>query len=174
MAHEDCIFCKVLAGEIPSERIYEDDHAVAVMDINPWTRGHAVVIPRKHAADLFEIDDDELEHVVVAAKRVATKMRDTLGCDGINLLQSNGRAAWQTIFHLHFHVIPRYDDDPLELPTRPQPAKPEELAEVAGERRAGGWGRALGPRGARRPDPSRRPAAEPVRLRADERADRRA
>jgi histidine triad (HIT) family protein len=136
--HEDCIFCKVLAGEIPSERVYEDDHAVAVMDINPWTRGHAVVIPRKHAADVFEIDDDELEHVIVAAKRLATKMRDTLGCDGINLLQSNGRAAWQTIFHLHFHVIPRYDGDPLELPTRPQPAKPEELAEVAGEIRAGG------------------------------------
>jgi histidine triad (HIT) family protein len=138
MAHEDCIFCKVLAGEIPSERVYEDDHAVAVMDINPWTRGHAVVIPRTHAADVFEIEDDELEHVVVAAKRLATKMRATLDCDGVNLLQSNGRAAWQTIFHLHFHVIPRYDGDPLELPTRPQPAKPEELAAVAEEIRAGG------------------------------------
>jgi histidine triad (HIT) family protein len=137
MAHEDCIFCKVLAGEIPSERVYEDDHTVAVMDINPWTRGHAVVIPRKHAENLFEIEDSELEHVAVAAKRLATKMRDTLGCDGVNLLQSNGRAAWQTIFHLHMHVIPRYDGDPLELPTRPQPAKPEELAEVAEEIRAG-------------------------------------
>jgi histidine triad (HIT) family protein len=137
MAHEDCIFCKVLAGEIPSERVYEDDHTVAVMDINPWTRGHAVVIPRKHAENLFEIEDSELEHVAVAAKRLATKMRDTLGCDGVNLLQSNGRAAWQTIFHLHVHVIPRYDGDPLELPTRPQPAKPEELAEVAEEIRAG-------------------------------------
>jgi histidine triad (HIT) family protein len=138
MAHEDCIFCKVLAGEIPSERVYEDDHAVAVMDINPWTRGHAVVIPRKHAVDIFDIDEDELEHVVVAAKRLATKVRATLDCDGVNLLQSNGRAAWQTIFHLHFHVIPRYDGDPLELPTRPQPAKPEELAAVAEEIRAGG------------------------------------
>jgi histidine triad (HIT) family protein len=127
----------VLAGEIPSERVYEDDHTVAVMDINPWTRGHAVVIPRKHAENLFEIEDSELEHVAVAAKRLATKMRDTLGCDGVNLLQSNGRAAWQTIFHLHMHVIPRYDGDPLELPTRPQPAKPEELAEVAEEIRAG-------------------------------------
>src|SRR3954465_12178721 len=131
MAHEDCIFCKVLAGEIPSERVYEDDHAVAVMDINPWTRGHAVVIPRKHAAAVFEIGGGELEHVIVAAKGLATKMRDTLGCDGINLLQSNGAAAWQTIFHLHFHVIPRYDDDPLELPHPPKPAEPEALAEVA-------------------------------------------
>src|SRR3954462_3410159 len=137
MPHDDCIFCKVLAGEVPRERVYEDDHAVAVMDINPWTRGHAVVIPRKHAADVFEIDDDELEHVIVAAKRLATQMRDPLGGDGITLLQSNGRAAWQTIFPLHFHVIPRYDDAPLELPTRPQPAKPEELAEGAGETRAG-------------------------------------
>jgi histidine triad (HIT) family protein len=132
-AHEDCIFCKVLSGEIPSQKIYEDEHTVAVMDINPWTRGHAVVIPRKHATDIFEIEDGELAAVAIAAKRVAAKMRDTLGCDGVNLLQSNGKAAWQTIFHLHFHVIPRYDDDPLELPTRPQPAKPEELAQVAGE-----------------------------------------
>jgi histidine triad (HIT) family protein len=133
MAHEECIFCKVLLGEIPGERIHEDDHAIAVMDINPWTRGHAVVFPRKHAADLFDIEDEQLEHVAVAAKRVAEKMRATLDCDGVNLLQSNGRAAWQTIFHLHVHVIPRYDGDPLELPTRPQPAKPEELAEVAKE-----------------------------------------
>ena len=133
MAHDDCIFCKVLAGEIPSERVYEDDHAIAVMDINPWTRGHAVVFPRKHAADLFEIEDGELSHVAVAAKRLATKMRDTLDCDGVNLLQSNGAAAWQTIFHLHVHVIPRYEGDPLQLPTRPQPASPEQLAEVARE-----------------------------------------
>jgi histidine triad (HIT) family protein len=137
MAHEDCIFCKVLAGDIPSERIYEDDHTIAVMDINPWTRGHAVVIPRKHAENVFEIEDGELEHVALAAKRVAIAMRDRLDCDGVNLLQSNGAAAWQTIFHLHFHVIPRYEDDPLELPTRPKPASPEELAEVAREIRGG-------------------------------------
>src|SRR4051812_42248982 len=138
--HEGCIFCMVLRGEIPSERIYEDEHAVAVMDINPWTRGHAVVIPRRHATDLFEIEERELSHVIVAAKHVAAKMRDTLGCDGINLLQSNGRAAWQTIFHLHVHVIPRYADDPLVLPThpnRPQRAEPEELAAVAKEIRGG-------------------------------------
>ena len=138
MGHEDCIFCKVLSGEIPSQRVYEDEHVVGVMDINPWTRGHAVVFPRKHTTDLFEIEDDELGHVAVAAKQLAAKMRDTLDCDGINLLQSNGRAAWQTIFHLHIHVIPRYDDDPLEVPTRPQPADPEELAEVAEEIRGGG------------------------------------
>jgi histidine triad (HIT) family protein len=138
MAHEDCIFCKVLAGEIPSERVYEDEHVVGVMDINPWTRGHAVVIPRRHATNLFEISDEDLRHVAVGAKRLATNMRDTLGCDGVNLLQSNGPAAWQTIFHLHMHVIPRYEGDPLQLPVRPQPAGPEELAEVAGEIRGDG------------------------------------
>jgi histidine triad (HIT) family protein len=138
MAHEDCIFCKVLAGEIPSEPVYEDEHAMAVMDINPWTRGHVVVFPRKHAADLFEIEDEELQRVIVAVKRVAAKVREGLGPDGVNLLQSNGRAAWQTIFHLHFHVIPRYDDDPLELPVHPKPAESDELAVVAKEIRGDG------------------------------------
>jgi histidine triad (HIT) family protein len=135
--HEDCIFCKVLAGEIPSERVYEDEHAIAVMDINPWTRGHAVVIPRRHATDIHEISDEDLQHVIVAAKRLAGQVKERLGADGVNLLQSNGKVAWQTIFHLHFHVIPRYEGDPLELPTRPQPADPEELAEVAKEIRGG-------------------------------------
>ncbi len=129
----DCIFCKVLDGEIPSQKVYEDHHTLAVLDINPWTRGHAVVFPKRHAKNLYEIDDDELAHVAVAAKRLALKMRDTLHPDGVNLLQSNEPAAWQTIFHLHVHVIPRYADDPLQLPTRPQPAEPEQLAEVAKE-----------------------------------------
>ena len=133
MAHEDCIFCQVLAGDIPSEKVYEDENAIAVMDINPWTRGHVVVFPRKHAENLFEIEDDELQKVIVAAKRVATEVRDGLDCDGVNLLQSNGRAAWQTIFHLHFHVIPRYEDDPLELPWVPSPGDPGEIASAASQ-----------------------------------------
>ena len=129
----DCIFCKVLEGEIPSQKVYEDDHALAVMDINPWPRGHAVVFPKRHARNLYEIEDEELANVARAAKALAVKVRDTLKPDGVNLLQSNEPAAWQTIFHLHVHVIPRYEDDPLELPTRPQSAEPEELAEVAKE-----------------------------------------
>jgi histidine triad (HIT) family protein len=129
----DCIFCKVLDGEIPSQKVYEDDHTLAVLDINPWTRGHAVVFPKRHAKNLYEIDEEELGHVAAAAKRLALKMRDALKPDGLNLLQSNEPAAWQTIFHLHVHVIPRYEDDPLQLPTRPQPAEPEQLAEVAKE-----------------------------------------
>ena len=132
-ADPDCIFCKILAGEMPGERVYEDEHTVAFMDINPWTRGHAVVIPREHSRNLYEIPDEDLARTAVAAKRLAERMRDRFGCDGVNLINSCEPAAWQTIFHLHIHVIPRYEDDPLQLPTRPQPAEPEELARVAAE-----------------------------------------
>jgi histidine triad (HIT) family protein len=133
VAADDCIFCAIAAGDGPAEIVQEDDHTVAFMDINPWTRGHALVIPRKHAKNLFEIEDDELGHVAVAAKRLATRMRDTLGCDGINLLNSAEPAAWQTVFHFHVHVIPRYEDDPLRLPGKPLDVNQDELAQVAAE-----------------------------------------
>jgi histidine triad (HIT) family protein len=129
----DCIFCKILAGEMPGEVVQEDEHTVAFMDINPWTRGHAVVIPRRHSKNLYEIEDGDLERTIVASKRLALRMKERLGCDGVNLLNSCEPAAWQTIFHLHVHVIPRYDDDPLELPTRPQRVEADELAKVAAE-----------------------------------------
>lgn len=132
---EDCIFCKIVGGDLPAERVDEDEHTVAFMDINPWTRGHVVVIPRHHTRDLHEIPDDQLARVASSAKRLAARMRDRLGCDGVNLINSCGAAAWQTIFHFHVHVIPRYDDDPLQLPIRPSRAEPEELAAVAGELR---------------------------------------
>ena len=130
---DDCIFCKVVAGELPSEMVQEDEHTVAFMDINPWTRGHALVIPRTHSKDLYEVEKADLERTTAGARTLAARMRDTLACDGVNLLNCCGPAAWQTVFHFHMHVIPRYDDDPLELPIRPQPAKPEELSAVAAE-----------------------------------------
>jgi histidine triad (HIT) family protein len=133
---EDCLFCKIIAGEFPAEIVDEDEHTIALMDINPWTRGHALVIPRRHSRNLYEIAEDDLAHTAAGAKRLALRMRDRLGCDGINLINSCEPAAWQTIFHFHIHVIPRYDDDPLQLPTRPQRAEPDELARVAGELRA--------------------------------------
>jgi histidine triad (HIT) family protein len=132
---EDCIFCKIVAGEIPAQRVDEDEHTVAFMDLNPWTRGHALVIPRAHSRNLYEVDDDDLARTARAAKRLALRMRDRLGCDGVNLINSCEPAAWQTVFHLHVHVIPRYEDDPLQLPTRPQEGDPEELAKVAEELR---------------------------------------
>ncbi|HEX8856712.1 MAG TPA: HIT family protein [Thermoleophilaceae bacterium] len=133
---DDCIFCKILEGELPSARIYEDEHTIAFLDINPWTRGHSLVVPRNHSRDLLDASDEDLAHVIAASKRVAGLLRDKLSADGINLLNSCGEAAWQTVFHLHMHVIPRYVDDPLRLPGRPQQTDPEELAELAEEIRA--------------------------------------
>lgn len=130
---DDCIFCSIAAGEGPAQVVDQDDETVAFMDINPWTRGHAVVIPRRHSRNLFDIDEGDLAATVAAARRLAVTMRERLGCDGINLLNAAEPAAWQTVWHFHIHVIPRYTDDPLELPTRPQQAEPDELAEVAAE-----------------------------------------
>jgi len=134
---EDCLFCKIVAGDLPSERVQEDEHTVAFMDINPWTRGHALVIPRNHSPNLYEVGEDDLRHTSSAAKRLALRMRERLRCDGVNLLNASEPAAWQTVFHFHMHVIPRYQDDPLQLPVQPQQAEPAELAEVAAELRGG-------------------------------------
>jgi histidine triad (HIT) family protein len=133
---DDCIFCKIVAGELPAQRVDEDEHTIAFMDLSPWTRGHALVIPREHSRNLYEIGDEDLARTTVAAKRLALRMKDRLGCDGVNLINSCEAPAWQTVFHLHMHVIPRYEDDPLELPTRPREADQDELARVAGELRA--------------------------------------
>ena len=135
-ADPDCLFCRIVAGELPATRVDEDERTITFMDINPATRGHVLVVPREHVKDLLEIDAGALEAVTLAAQRVAKVMPDRLGADGVNLLNSCGRAAWQTVFHFHVHVIPRYEDDPLELPTRPQRAEEDELAEVARELRA--------------------------------------
>ena len=137
MPDDDCIFCKIGAGELPAEIVQEDEHTVAFMDINPWTRGHALVIPRNHSRNLYDAPDDDLARVTSAAKRLALRMRDRLGCDGINLLNSCEPAAWQTVFHLHRPVIPRYEDDPLRLPGQPRQPEKGELAEVAAELRGG-------------------------------------
>jgi histidine triad (HIT) family protein len=130
-ADPDCLFCKIVAGEIPATRVAEDDRTVAFMDINPATRGHVLVVPREHAHDLLAIDPDDLAAVAKAAQRVAATMPDRLGADGVNLLNSCGRAAWQTVFHFHLHVIPRYDTDPLRLPWTPEPGDREAIAAAA-------------------------------------------
>jgi histidine triad (HIT) family protein len=132
---EDCIFCKIAAGELPSERVDEDEHTVAFMDISPWVRGHALVIPRRHSRNLYEIEDEDLCRTASAAKRLAIRMRDKLGADGVNLLNSCEPAAWQSVFHFHVHVIPRFHDDPLRLPGAPMTVEAEELARVADELR---------------------------------------
>jgi histidine triad (HIT) family protein len=131
VSEQDCIFCGIVAGEIPAQIVAEDERTVSFMDINPATRGHVLVVPRHHARDLLEIEPDELEAVVVAAQRVAVRMPERLGAAGVNLLNSCGRDAWQTVFHFHMHVIPRYPDDPLRLPWTPGEGDPEEIKAAA-------------------------------------------
>lgn len=133
MAGEDCIFCKIAAGELPARIVDEDERTLAFMDIAPATRGHALVIPRAHASDLLTVDEEDLRAVAVAARRLAARMSERLGAQGINLLNSCGRTAWQTVFHFHLHVIPRYEDDPLRLPWVPAEGDPDEIAAAAQE-----------------------------------------
>jgi histidine triad (HIT) family protein len=128
---EDCIFCAIASGDGKAEIIDSDDRTIAFMDINPATRGHALVIPRAHYGDLISIDHDDLAATMIAAKRLVERMREALAPDGFNVLNSCGRAAWQTVFHFHLHVVPRYHDDPLELPWVPSPGDPAEIARVA-------------------------------------------
>src|SRR3954454_5959167 len=134
-AAEDCLFCKIIAGEVPAQIVDSDEHTVAFMDINPATRGHALVVPREHSADLLEISDEDLTHTILAARRLVRRMRDVLEPDGFNVLNSSGSAAWQTVFHFHIHVIPRYEDDPLKLPWVPWTGGEKEIAALSQELR---------------------------------------
>jgi histidine triad (HIT) family protein len=131
MRDPDCLFCKIVAGEVPSQRIAEDERTISFMDINPATRGHALVIPKAHAVNLLEIEPDDLAAVALAAQQLAKRVPERLGADGVNLLNSCGSAAWQTVFHFHLHVIPRYAEDPLKLPWTPAPGDAEEIAGAA-------------------------------------------
>ena len=124
----DCLFCKIVAGEIAATIIAEDERTIAFMDISPATRGHALVIPRAHARDVHEIDTADLEAVAAAAQVVAGRAIERLGAAGVNLLNSSGAAAWQSVFHFHMHVIPRYDGDPLRLPWVPGPGDMDDIA----------------------------------------------
>jgi histidine triad (HIT) family protein len=135
---EDCLFCGIVAGDIPSETVDSDERTVAFMDINPATRGHALVVPREHSTDLMEIDRENLAAAMNAAQRLARRMDEVLEPDGINVLNACRPAAWQSVFHFHFHVIPRYEDDPLELPWIPRGADEDEIAAIAARLRTDG------------------------------------
>ena len=131
MSDPDCIFCRIISGDIPGQIVDQDENTVAFLDINPATRGHALVVPRRHVRDLLEIEADDLDATIVAAQRLARRMPERLGAAGVNLLNSCGRAAWQTVFHFHIHVIPRYEGDPMRLPWTPAPGDPDEIAAAA-------------------------------------------
>src|SRR6478672_677202 len=132
---DDCLFCRIVRGDIPARIVREDERTVAFMDINPATRGHCLVIPRAHAADVTEIDADDLAACALAAQDLAGRALDRLGADGVNLMNSCRSAAWQTVFHFHVHVIPRYAGDPtrdrLSLPWVPTPGHPDAIAAAA-------------------------------------------
>ena len=128
---EACLFCGIVAGDVPAQIVDSDEHTVAFMDISPATPGHALVVPREHAADLMDVPDDDLAHTMSAARRLARRMDETLEADGFNILNACRPAAWQTIFHYHLHVIPRYEGDPLKLPWIPRGAEADEIAGLA-------------------------------------------
>ena len=126
----DCIFCKIANGEIPSNTIYEDDDFRVILDLGPASKGHALVLPKKHYADLFEIPEEIVAGAVKVAKKVAGIMKEKLGCDGLNLVQNNGEAAGQTVMHFHLHIIPRYKDDGQHILWKPTSPTAEELVEI--------------------------------------------
>lgn len=111
----DCIFCKIAAGEIPSATIYEDDEFRVILDLGPASKGHALILPKSHAANIYELPDELAAKAMVLAKKMATEMTDALQCDGFNIVQNNGELAGQTVFHFHMHLIPRYNGDNVKL-----------------------------------------------------------
>ena len=131
MSDPNCLFCKIVAGELPSQTIDQDERTITFMDINPATRGNALVVSRRHAKDLLEVEPDDLAATIHGAQRLARRLKDSLGADGVNLLNSCGADAWQTVFHFHLHVVPRFEHDPLELPWVPSPGDPKEIAATA-------------------------------------------
>ena len=115
MTDSNCIFCKIANGEIPSKTLYEDDSFRVILDISPASKGHAIILPKNHAANLYELPDEDASKIMVVAKKVATALKNVLHCDGMNILQNNGEAAGQTVFHLHVHLIPRYENDHVTI-----------------------------------------------------------
>ncbi len=115
MRDQNCIFCKIAAGEIPSTTIYEDDDFRVILDIEPASKGHALILPKEHYANLYELDEAVAAKALVVAKKVITEMTEVLGCEGYNVLQNNGPVAGQTVFHFHMHLIPRYKDDNVKI-----------------------------------------------------------
>ncbi|MGO9794286.1 MAG: HIT family protein [Solirubrobacteraceae bacterium] len=134
-AQPDCLFCKIVAGELPAHVVARDERTIAFLDINPASAGHTLVVPRTHARDLIEIGSEDLAAVALSAQRVAAAAQARLGADGVNLMNSCGSAAWQVVFHFHVHVIPRYAGDRLRHPWIPAPGDPETLAAVAAQLR---------------------------------------
>ncbi len=132
MRDANCIFCKIIAGEIPSNTIYEDDEFKVILDLAPAAKGHALILPKEHYADIYEIDEEVAGKAMKLAKKLAIHMTEVLGCDGFNILQNNHEVAGQTVFHFHMHLIPRYKEAKNNdiLKWSEETFSPEEMAEI--------------------------------------------
>lgn len=130
MKDNNCIFCKIAAGEIPSKTLYEDEKFRVILDLGPATKGHGLILPKNHFANLYELPEETAGDVMKLAKKMATIMTDRLGCQGFNLVQNNGEVAGQTVFHFHMHLIPRYENDGHIIEWEPASPTQEELEEV--------------------------------------------
>ena len=130
MRDENCIFCKIANGEIPSATLYEDDDFRVILDLGPATKGHALILPKEHYANLYEIDDELAAKAFKLAKKMVIKMTEVLGCDGYNVVQNNGEAAGQTVFHFHMHLIPRRKEDNVGVTWTPGKLKEEDKQEI--------------------------------------------
>lgn len=130
MRDDKCIFCKIANGEIPSATLYEDKDFRVILDLGPATKGHALILPKNHFANLFEIPEDMDAKAFILAKKIAKKMKDVFGCDGVNIVQNNGVAAGQTVFHFHIHLIPRYEGDHAGVTWKPGTLTDEQREEI--------------------------------------------
>jgi histidine triad (HIT) family protein len=132
----DCVFCAIAAGEIPSFKVYEDELVLAYLDINPFSKGHTLVIPKEHSSGLLDTSDETLAALIARVKKIAGHLKSALPCDGFNILQNNGEAAGQTVMHIHFHIVPRYGMEPVEFVSRK--GDMDELKSLAGRIRMEG------------------------------------
>ena len=127
---KECIFCKIAKGEIPSATLYEDEEFRVILDLGPANKGHALVLQKAHYENLYDLPDEMAAHAMILAKKIATKMKGILNCDGYNLVQNNGEAAGQTVFHFHMHLIPRYTDDHAGITWTPGTLTSEDRDEI--------------------------------------------
>lgn len=130
MKKEDCLFCKLANGDIPTRTLYEDELFRVIMDVSPATKGHALILPKEHTKDIYELPDETAGKAMILAKNMASKMKEKLHCDGFNLVQNNGEIAGQTIFHFHLHLIPRYHDDGQHILWEPKDVSEAWLDEI--------------------------------------------
>lgn len=130
MKDDNCIFCKLASGEIPTATLYEDEDFRVILDANPASKGHALILPKEHYANLYELDDELASKALVLAKKMITKLTPILGCDGYNIIQNNGEAAGQTVFHFHMHLIPRSKGDSVGLGWKMNVLKDEDKEEI--------------------------------------------